>query len=173
MWRSRRLGVVVLLGVVAIAGGHPGAAHASTQVPLTIQLNAQDTIAPCGETLCSTNVGTGTASHMGAISFYGTAVFTSVTYGVNSIQVTTVEWYAITAANGDTIDLINYATGTEDLLTGASQISGNWQITGGTGRFTGATGQGTTVGSEQATGPFTAQGSFTLAGSISSVGSLR
>ena len=55
-----------------------------------------------------------------------------------------VEW--LTAANGDTLML----TGLHDVgcqtAPGVVQGTGDWTVTGGTGRFAGATGQGTFVG---------------------------
>lgn len=49
-------------------------------------------------------------------------------------------------------------------------VQGEWQITGGTGRFEGATGFGTYLGQVEFVGPASALGHFAMAGVISSPG---
>jgi hypothetical protein len=80
--------------------------------------------------------------------------------------------HEFTAANGDTIQIsfhfLLISTGPTSF-----DIDGVWEIIGGTGRFTGASGEGSYGGSAQFTGSTTALGSFELAGTISSVGSTK
>ena len=53
------------------------------------------------------------------------------------------------------------------LPNNAVTFEGTYTVTGGTGRFYGATGSGDLAGSAIATGPNTAIGSFSVAGTIS------
>ena len=74
-----------------------------------------------------------------------------------------VNYETLTAANGDTLILISYDVGCP-MSPGAFHGTGHWVVTGGTGRFSGASGQGSFDGhSDFNQGVF----SFQLTGTIS------
>jgi hypothetical protein len=111
----------------------------------------------------------GTASHLGSINSALSSV-QDVTCNLSFLTATLSTTVAgqIAAANGDLI----YYTGVDEinvfnLLTSAGPtgpITGVWTITGGTGRFTGATGSFTINGSVEFATPtltFTGQGTIT------------
>jgi hypothetical protein len=58
-------------------------------------------------------------------------------------------------------------------MSGRVTFEGTYEVTGGTGRFAGATGSGMLIGSAVFTGPNNGVGSFTVTGTISSPGSLK
>lgn len=105
--------------------------------------------------------GTGTASHLGAITFMASDCITPGQGSLNFTQGV----LTIYAANGDTL------TGTYDgTLTVNPQpntlsgLAGRFSVTGGTGRFAGASGSGYLQGSENLA---TGQGQFDLTGTLS------
>jgi hypothetical protein len=79
--------------------------------------------------------------------------------------------YTLTAANGDTV-VLEMVFQTTFLPNGVT-FEGTYTVTEGTGRFAGATGDGTLIGSATNTGPTNGVGSFTVSGTISSPGSLK
>jgi hypothetical protein len=85
-------------------------------------------------------LGSGTATHMGRITNVGTVVVTGPT-GSCSGGNANVNTETLTDPNGDTLTISS-----QDVAcpTGANQFhgTGQWTVTGGTGRFEGATGQG-------------------------------
>jgi hypothetical protein len=109
--------------------------------------------------------GDGEATHLGR-----TAIETTDQMG-NVITGATTAIYHFTAANGDEVvaefDFVALPTPTGFTFTGT------WEITGGTGRFTNASGSGTLEGQADFTGPTGGVGQFTMFGTISSPGSLK
>jgi hypothetical protein len=109
--------------------------------------------------------GDGEATHLGR-----TATETTNQMG-NILTGATTATYHFTAANGDEVvaefDFVALPTPTGFTFTGT------WEITGGTGRFTNASGSGTLEGRADFTGPTNGVGSFTMIGTISSPGSLK
>ena len=110
-------------------------------------------------------IGHGTATHLGK----ATAVTTN--QAVNLITGAATATYTLTAANGDTVVLEMEFEVT--FLPDGVEFEGIYTVTGGTGRFAGATGGGTMSGSATFTGPSNGVGSFTVVGTISSPGSLK
>ena len=106
--------------------------------------------------------GQGNASHMGRT----TAV--TIDQLVNLQDNTGTATYTLTAANNDT--LVVALSVLQSNIPGGVSFEGDYNVTGGTGRFVGATGNGVIAGSAFFTGPTTGVGSFTLAGTISSPG---
>ena len=95
----------------------------------------------------------------------------SISETVNLATGVGVAIHQFTAANGDTIRI-----GFQFLAlptAGGFDVSGEWEILEGTGRFDGATGSGTYSGLVLFTSPVTADGNFELLGTISSAGSLK
>jgi hypothetical protein len=97
---------------------------------------------PC--ILANTEHGTGNARHMGAI-----------TWASNETELT------VTAANGDSLHFSYTTLAHLDFTTNQVSASGNWQITSGTGRFQGATGQGVITANGSLLPPFEVIGRMT------------
>jgi hypothetical protein len=106
--------------------------------------------------------GEGNASHMGRTSAVTTDQLINLQDGTGTAT------YTLTAANGDTLVVAISALTTN--IPGGVMFEGDYTVTGGTGRFEGATGSGSLAGSALFTGPNTGVGSFTLVGTISSRG---
>jgi hypothetical protein len=74
--------------------------------------------------------------------------------------------YALTGANGDTVVLaLDFQAAT---VQGAVTFAGTYIVTGGTGRFAGATGSGSISGSAMFQGPNSGVGSFEVHGTLAS-----
>jgi hypothetical protein len=162
-WK-RHLLVVMLVTIATIGIGVNSASAADTQVPFHASYSGTAAFTSATTALFT---GTGVASHLGRstnvnhITVSGPA--TSCPGGFANINVET-----LTAANGDTLVL----TGDHDVgcptVPGVVHGTGDWIVTGGTGQFAGATGQGTFVGGADFNkGTF----SFQLSGTISAPGS--
>jgi hypothetical protein len=87
--------------------------------------------------------GNGSATHLGRVTTVGNAVVTGLTNTIcpAGFANTNVNTETLTAANGDTLTI---ASDDEGCPTGPGQYhgTGHWTVTGGTGRFSGATGDG-------------------------------
>jgi hypothetical protein len=96
-------------------------------------------------------------SHLGRSSFYGLDVvdFATGTYEVNAL---------ITGANGDQVRAT--ITGNATLTPTGAILAGSADITGGTGRFTDASGQTSQSAVVTSTGPMTATASYHLDGRL-------
>ena len=101
--------------------------------------------------------GDGYATHLGKSTWYSLSSVDVVT-GVQSGS--TVE----IAANGDEFHYDYLGGSTQDPATGKATFWGDWVVTGGTGRFAGATGGGTYEGTADGT---QGTGEITLIGEIS------
>ena len=163
MTRKRHMLVVMLIaiGTIGIAG-NPASAASTHQVPFHASFSGTAAFTSATTALFT---GAGTASHLGRstnvnhITVSGPA---NCPGGFANINIET-----LTAANGDTLVL----TGDHDQAcpTGPEAVHGigDWTVTGGTGRFAGATGQGTFDGvADFGQGTF----SFQLTGTISAPG---
>ena len=164
MTRKRGMLVVMLIAIGTIGiGANSASAAAGHQVPFRASYSG--TAAFNSATGTALFTGTGIASYLGRstnvnhITVSGPA---SCPGGFANINVET-----LTAANGDTLVL----TGPHDQAcpTGPNAVhgTGDWNVTGGTGRFAGATGQGIFVGGADFT---THKFSFQLTGTISAPG---
>ena len=164
MTRKRHMLVVMLIAMGTIGiGANSASAAAGHQVPFRASYSGTATFNSAAGTALFT--GTGIASHLGRstnenhITVSGPA---SCPGGFANKNVET-----LTAANGDKLML----TGPHDvgcpIRPGVVHGTGDWTVTGGTGRFAGATGQGTFDGGANFnTGTF----SFQLTGTISAPG---
>jgi hypothetical protein len=163
---SKRYMLVVMLIAMGTIGIGANSASAAAGHPVPFRASYSGTAAFTSATTALLT-GTGIASHLGRstnvnhITVIGPA--TSCPGGFANINVET-----LTAANGDTLVL----TGPHDVgcptRPGVVHGTGDWTVTGGTGRFAGATGQGTFVGGADFNkGTF----SFQLNGTISAPGS--
>jgi hypothetical protein len=160
---ARGLGLCTF--ICAFLFGSQPAAFAGTQVPFvaSYNLNIQaDFSSPPFVSIIAE--GSGLASHLGKM----TARSVSETVDLSTLEGVAV--YEFTAANGDTL-LFSIVLVAEPTAPGQFSLHGLWEITGGTGRFDGATGAGSYEGVVQFTSGTTALGEFDLAGDISTVGS--
>jgi len=121
-WKSR-VGVLALAATMGIGlVGLAGPAGAGTKgVPF--KASASGTFVSNFPNLSYS--GTGSASHLGKISYSSSSGFFTFTE-------------TLTAANGDTLTLLDYTT-----IVSPTEATGTWTVTGGTGRFSAATGTGT------------------------------
>jgi hypothetical protein len=127
--RSASIGAALLLAL-AMAGP----ATASEQVPFRGTLAGIATVTPLNPPIVAVRIeATGTATHLGRFALVAP-------HTVNQATLTAVGTYLITAANGDTItaDLAGTATMVEP--PNVISITETATVTGGTGRFAGATG---------------------------------
>ena len=114
-----------------------------------------------------TVIGQGQATPLGT----ATTATTNQLVNLNTGEATAT--YTFAAANADTVVLEEKFLSTFDPTSGRVTFDGTYVVTGGTGRFAGATGSGTLSGSAVFTGPNNGIGSFTLRGTISSPDSLK
>jgi hypothetical protein len=160
-----------LIGVFVLMFTLYGAASASTQIPFKARQTVTDVVVAC-PSLCFQEQGSGTAALLGRFTSTGSGTATAVTpLDATHLTITTNESHMLTAANGDTVTLAVSSNGIEDLATGIIRVVGTYTVTGGTGRFTGATGTGEVTGIlRPASALNSLVGTFTWAGTISSVG---
>ena len=122
-----------LLAVLALAG--PAAAEGKEkQVPFRGRYEGTATVAPLTPPFVAVDIeGGGQATHLGNFEV-------SVPHVTNRSNGTAVGTYAFTAANGDTLtaDFTSQVTPTD--VPGVVNVAVTATITGGTGRFEGATG---------------------------------
>jgi len=108
-------------------------------------------------TISNTEVAKGVATYLGKYTLTSdeTAVFT----GPNTLHVV-CKLFTLTFANGDQVFGTYETTGTVDFNTFIGVFVGEYEITGGTGRFANATGSGTIVGVGNLQAPFEILGAF-------------
>jgi hypothetical protein len=158
--------VAGLLAAVAVV---PSRALAGSQVPFQATIAETYTATICGPAqLCINAIGSGQATQLG-----NTAESASVVSDLASTSApgchTETRTTTLTAANGDQITL--QATG-ENCSTGPTTVTATdaYMVTGGTGRYFGATGSGTnTVAADRASGTAV----VTFSGTLSTPGSLQ
>lgn len=138
-----------------------------TNVPFTATLVTQEQLRPNPATcqaapfLSGTTTGSGHASHLGNITGSGTDCVTPTspsTYSFSNGKLVVI------AANGDELRADYSGNLTPSATAPIYVIAGTYRITGGTGRFTNASGTGTVGGLENL---LTGQGQFELKGAIS------
>jgi hypothetical protein len=140
MSHARRI-TLAIIAMLALVGAIPQGAAATSQVPFRATFAETSSVAPCGTTLlCATINGTGQATLLGKTTEPASVVFdtsSSPAPGCFSETRTTT----LIAANGDTLTLVGPGQVCFGATTGSAQDS--WTVTGGTGRFSGASGSGT------------------------------
>ena len=147
----------------------PALASAGSLVPFHATVSETFTAAPCGPwARCINAVGTGQATHLGAITESASVVVdTNPADVVNGCSPET-RTTTLTAANGDTITMV----GNGWTCAATSDAHDDYGITGGTGRFQGAGGSGNEYNAHTFTGPGVGVATVTYDGTVSSVGSL-
>lgn len=148
----------------------PSQASAATLVPFQASVSENFTAAPCGKlAVCITATGTGQATHLGAITEDASVVIDINPADQQNGCAPETRTTTLTAANGDTITMSG--TGLTRCL-GSSEANDSYVVTGGTGRFQGASGSGTDSNTHTFTGPGVGVAFTTYSGDLSSVGSL-
>jgi len=152
--------LTAILIAVATVGIGASSAHASeVQVPFSGTYSGTATFGPNGPTFN----GAGIATQLGSGTSHGYSVITGIDNSRCLGGVANVNYETLTAANGD---LLYIASDDVACPTGPNMYhgTGSWVVTGGTGRFSGATGQGSLDGHSDFN-----QGRFTisLTGTIS------
>lgn len=167
------LATVPILAVAVVATIlflRPSHAAAASLIPFHASVSETYTAAPCGQSsLCITAVGHGQAAHLGEISENASIVVDINPADAQNGCAPETRTTKMTAANGDTITL--YGTGWSCAAT--SDAHDDYTITGGTGRFQGASGSGNEYNVHTFTGPGVGVATVTYDGTISSVGSLN
>jgi hypothetical protein len=160
-------GLALLTFVCAFVLGPQSASLAAGQVPFVASYSNNIVADFSSLPLVGvTSTGSVLATHL------GNASARSITETINLATGEGVAVHEFTAANGDRI-LISFHFLAIPTSATEFSIEGVWEITGGTGRFDGASGEGSYDGVAQFTSPTTASGEFELTGSISSVGNIK
>ena len=137
-------------------------ADRSPSVPFRLELtgnaNPDFSQGPCNVT--NTESGTGTAEHMGKVTWSSTEVANFCVDPSNPATAAVTGTMVITAANGDQVTQSYLTTVNADFGAGTLTATGTYQVTGGTGRFSGATGGGTVDVSGSLAPPFGVSGTF-------------
>ena len=148
--------------VLALTSLSPSAVLAESDVPFRATWESQISITSLGGPLFAVSgLGAGQALHLGDMTAQ------SITEVVNLATGEGAASYRFTAANGNDVFITFVFLGIPTSPT-AFSIAGVWQVTGGTGRFEGASGSGTYTGQVEFVGEADAVGTFVLAGTISS-----
>jgi hypothetical protein len=163
---SRIMCLALSLMAVAALPLRSQAAQADKQVPFSAAFTTEFESVVMFPIAHITVIGEGVARHLGKATTFTTNQEVDLNTGLSSAT------YTFTAANGDTVVLEEEFQSTF-LDQTRVMFDGTYQVTGGTGRFAGATGSGRLTGSAVFTGPNNGVGSFTLTGTISSPGSLK
>ena len=154
--------VALLLGTVTLLALAPQSVRASSEKPFNANFITQFTSVLEFPLLHLTVNGKGSATNMGRTTAFTDDQVSNLIDGSGSAT------YTLTAKNGDTLvlALVVQPGGTIN-VEGGVLFSGSYTITGGTGRFSGATGSGIFGG----TGLFLTEtdgiGAFALVGTIS------
>jgi hypothetical protein len=157
--------LAVVLGAVSVRG-----VDAAEQVPFSGTFTTTSVGAPCAPlTVCVTATGSGQATHLGRTAITKRVVLhiTSEPCPGGTLASYTVE-QTLTAANGDTLTMSG--SGTSCAGPGGIVATGTFTVTGGTGRFSGAS--GTITESVARVGPPPAPETVTIVGTIASPGSV-
>ena len=107
---------------------------------------------PCN--VLNTESGTGVALHLGRVTWTATEVANFCVDPANPGLGLATGQLVVTAANGDRLTANGQSTVQADFAGGTLTITGTFTITGGTGRFAGATGGGTITGGGSLLPPF-------------------
>ncbi len=157
---------IVILSVAALAFV-PLPAHARKQVPFKAVFDTEFDSTVAFPIASVHVVGEGPVTHLGLTQIETTDQV------VNLVTGSATATYHFVAANGDDITVLFTEVFLPATIPPNLTFLGSWTITGGTGRFAGASGSGTTEGTVIFTGPDVGVGHFTMTGTISSPGSLK
>ena len=128
---------VAMLFALVIAGTSTSLAYASSSHQIPFEGSISGTVAFTSPTTAVLS-GSGNATHLGLTMYAGNVSdITPTPTGLTNVLVET-----LTAANGDTLTFFCTEVAVET-SPGVFQATDQWVVIGGTGRFEGATGQGT------------------------------
>ena len=158
----RTLSATAVSALVALAV--PVAHAQKPAVPFKASLTTQETLGfdpvACPIAfLQGTTTGAGHASHMGSVTLHSTDC---VVQAAGQFTFTDGR-LVLTAANGDQLNASYSGMLLPSATPAVYTLSGSFTVTGGTGRFDGATGSGSLQGSNNIV---TGQGGYTATGSI-------
>ena len=142
----------------------PSAVHlATSQVRpfrLTVEGNANPDFSqgPCN--VVNTEAGTGKALHLGKVTWTSSEVANFCVDPSNPGKAAVTGTMVVTAANGDQLTISYQSTVQGDFAAGTLTVTGTWTITGGTGRFSDASGSGTLTAAGSLAPPFDIAGEF-------------
>jgi hypothetical protein len=162
LWKRGVL-VAMTLGALAL---NPLVTQAKDQVPFRAEWRSDLEIRVDFPIATVIGNGAGGATHLGRMTANSVAETVNLVTGAGFAE------YRFVAANGDEI-FLNFAFTAIPVSATEYVISGSWQFTGGSGRFSGASGSGLYGGMVAFTGPDTAEGHFAMGGTLSSPGSLK
>jgi hypothetical protein len=159
--------LMVVLGLASVRD-----AAAAEQVPFSGTFTTSGTATPCGPlTFCLSVQGAGTAMHLGRTTITRSIVTRNTLVPCPDVAGGTIREFTdtltLTAANGDALTMTGSGTSCANGIDVIS--SGTYAVTGGTGRFSGASGTMTLRIARFSPDPETT----TLTGTISSPGSVK
>lgn len=165
-----RMPALALALALAVPSLGPAYASAASLVPFNATVSETFTAAPCGTwARCISAVGTGHATHLGNVTEGAAIVIDTNPADAQGGCAPEVRTTTLTAANGDTVTM----SGTGWTCAATSDAHDDYVITGGTGRYDGASGSGNEYNVHTFTGPGAGVATVTYHGTISSVGSLN
>jgi hypothetical protein len=144
MSKTRRFPLLLLVAGASLAGAQPALATAGPEpklVPFHGSLAGTSEIQVAPPRLFIAGTGAGHATHLGATDWTFNEVVTlgQVVTGCPTLGTTASYTGTLTAANGDTITVVGSGTGCPTSPTTATIVD-VFTVTGGSGRFEGATG---------------------------------
>jgi hypothetical protein len=164
MTHPRRL--LILAALFGLAVLLPARASAAALVPFQATVDEQYTVTLCGpSTICIQAVGSGEATQLGQMTEDSQVMADTNPADSHNGCGPETRTTVLTAANGDTLTMSATGYG----CNGTAQDS--YVVTGGTGRFAGATGSGTDSVVFTLTGPGGGTAVTTYSGDLSTVGS--
>ena len=150
---------ILAAGILALVlvSGTTGTASESRPFKATLVGHAgpSPTADPC--VLTNAEGGTGQARHLGTIDWTSSE---NVNFCSNPAGADVEGVFVWTAANGDQLTGRYVTLAHPDFAGGVITFAGTWEITGGTGRFEGATGGGTLSGEGSLAPPFGVSATF-------------
>jgi len=177
-WRKGKAGTrrsavhtTLTIAVIAAAGVLAPAAIAGSQTPFSAAMSGIVDDTSCGvQTICLTGTDVGIATHLGLATLTKATIIpqqvTETTCDNGALLQSYTERATLIAANGDTLTLSG--GGIACPIFGRVTATGELIVTGGTGRFTGATGS---LAESIDHNRFTQAETVTLHGTISTPGS--
>jgi len=163
-WKIARLAVLTVALTLFAIPGYEQPVSAGGFVPFHASFTTEFSSSAAFPLVHVTVQGEGQALHMGRTEASTTNQVVNLITGVGTAT------YTLTAANGNVVR-VEMTLHTEFPSPTSVTFSGPYEVTGGTGRFSGASGSGTVDGIANFTSASDGVGEFTMDGTISSVGS--
>jgi hypothetical protein len=160
VWRLLPLAAMLALSLVGMGAR---AASAATSQPFMASVSGTVVLSGLNKNDTIMLSGTGSASPLGQLQSYTAngVITSSHTDKQGTTYITDTLHETLTAANGDTLTILCQQTAVSD--TTGFHGNDSWTVTGGTGRFSGATGSGTGHTQSVVAGTFTKDMTGTIA----------